>query len=50
MPEKEQPQPNQPFEFTEHERLYDQLTNARFQALLDDPETLIHEAELSSNS
>jgi hypothetical protein len=52
MPErsKEQPQPQVPFEFTEQERLNDRLSHARFQALLQDNRTTIHEAALSSNT
>lgn len=50
MSGKEQPQPDQPFAFTERERLFDQLSHARFQALLNDRDTIIHEVEMSSNS
>jgi hypothetical protein len=50
MTGKEQLQPNQPFEFSEHERLYDRLSHARFEQLLRDQQTTIHAAELSSNS
>lgn len=50
MTSKETLQPNEPFEFTERERLYDRISHARFQALLLDARTTIHAAELSSNS
>ncbi len=50
MPEREQPQSTPPFEFTERERLFDQLSHTRFQALLNDEDTFIHEVEMSSNS
>ena len=50
MTSKETLQPNEPFEFTERERLYDRISHARFQALLQDARTTIHAAELSSNS
>ena len=50
MTSKEQLQPKRRLEFTERERLYDRLSDVRFQALLVDEQTTIHEAELSSNS
>lgn len=49
MPEREQP-PAPPFEFSENERLFDQLGHQRFLALLRDQQTTIHTAELSGNS
>lgn len=43
------PQPN-PFDFSEREQLYDQVSDARFQALLVDEQTRVHSAELSTNN
>ena len=44
-----QPKP-EPFGFTEHERLWDRVTDARFQAILHEEVTRIHEIEVASNS
>lgn len=46
---KEQPQPSEPFIFTESEKLWDKLSDSRFRTLLDDPQTTIHKAEVDSN-
>lgn len=46
----ERSQPSQPFEFTEREKLYDQISHKRLLTLLVDEQTHIHEAELSENS
>lgn len=43
------PQPD-PFSFSERERLYDRVSDARFRALLGDELTQVHNAELSSNN
>lgn len=47
---KEQPQPTEPFAFTEHERLWERISDGRFKALLDDTRTAIHKVQLDSNS
>jgi hypothetical protein len=38
------------FDFTESERLFDRVSDARFRALIEDERTTIHKVELSSNS
>ena len=50
MTEKERPQPVDPFGFTEHEQLWDRISDARFQALIDDAATTIHTIDIDSNS
>lgn len=50
MSHPERPQPNDPFGFTEHEKLYDRIQNARLTAILQDSATTIHRVELSSNT
>lgn len=47
---KEQPQPSNAFEFTEREKLFDRVSDARFQELLEDERTVIHRIELSANN
>ena len=47
---KEQAQPPEPFAFTDHEKLWDKISNSRFRALLDDTQTMIHKAEVGANS
>jgi hypothetical protein len=47
---KEQSQPAEPFSFTEREKLYDRISDGRFQALREDAQTTIHKVELSSNA
>lgn len=47
---KEQPQPQEPFAFTEQEKLWDKISDSRFRALLNDPGTTIHKADLDSNN
>lgn len=37
------------FEFTDNERLFNQLTHERFQALLADRRTIVHQAQVTSN-
>ncbi len=49
-PIKEQtPHPHQPFAFTERERLFDRLSHPRFEALLRDEQTTIHDVKLDTN-
>ena len=50
MTERERPQPVDPFGFTEHEQLWDRISDARFQALIDDAATTIHTIDIDSNS
>jgi hypothetical protein len=40
----------EPYGFTENERLFDRVTNNRFLAILNDPSTHILKADVSSNS
>lgn len=47
---KEQPQPPNPFGFTEHEKLYDQISDKRFRALLGDEATIVHKAGVDGNN
>ena len=47
---KEQPQPPDPFGFTEREKLWDRISDTRFQALLTDPATTIHKIEIDANN
>ncbi len=47
---KEQPQPTEPFSFTEEEKLWDRVSDQRFRQLLDNDQTTVHRAELSTNS
>jgi len=49
MSHPEHRDPTLPFAFTEQEQLYNHLTTGRFEALLSDPQTRIHQAQLSSN-
>lgn len=46
---KEQLQPTEPFAFTENEKLWERISHERLKALLDDEQTTIHSAELTSN-
>ncbi len=46
---KEHPQPEEAFGFTEREKLFYRVSEARFQALLEDERTTIHRIELSAN-
>ena len=50
MTSKEQPQPQELFRFTEHEKLWDRISDPRFQALLADEATTLHKVEFSSNA
>ncbi len=47
---KEQPQPHNAFEFTEREKLFERVSEARFKELLEDERTAIHRVELSANN
>ena len=47
---KEQPTPSEPFSFTEHEKLYDRISDARFNALIEDENTTIHKVETDANN
>lgn len=47
---KEAPQPHDPFDFTETERLYERISHARFTAFLTDERTAVHHIEVSSNN
>ena len=49
MKERE-PQPSSGFEFTDNERLFDRVSQRRFDALVFDPATTIHEVKTTSNS
>lgn len=44
------PQAQQPFAFTERERLYDQISDGRFQKFLAEEATHIQEVQLSNNT
>lgn len=39
-----------PFDFTENERLFDRISDARFAAMMGNEQTIIHEVSLSTNS
>ena len=47
---KEQPPSPEAFVFSEPEKLWNRLGDARFQALLADAQTTIHQVEVSSNA
>ena len=38
------------YSLTEHERLYDRISDQRLQQILDDEQTIIHSVELSTNN
>lgn len=47
---KEQtPPPDQPFTFTEREMLFDRLSHSRFEVMLREKQTTIHEVKLDTN-
>ena len=46
---KERPETEQGFVFTEQEKLYDRISNKRFEELIQNPQTTVHAIELSSN-
>ena len=51
MERRERRQPSdEGFGFTEGEKLFDRVSNERFQELIQHPETQVHNAEISSNS
>ena len=50
MTHKEHPQPTDPFGFTEHEQLWDRISDTRFQAFLTDEATTIHKIEIDANN
>jgi hypothetical protein len=50
MTSKERPQPPEPFDFTEDEKLWDRVSEARFNAWLEDEATRIHRVELAANN
>lgn len=47
---KEVPQSSTGFEFTEHEKLYDRVSDARFMEIVRDERTSVHEIMASSNN
>src|SRR5258708_33288115 len=47
---KELTQPSEGFGFTEHERLYERVSDKRFRAILADEQTTVHHIEVSTNS
>jgi hypothetical protein len=47
---KERPQPEDAYGLTERERLWDRISEARFQAILADEGTAIHSIELDANN
>lgn len=50
MSHPERPQPNDPFNFSDRERLYDRITGERLEAMLKEVETAVHKVELSTNT
>ncbi|KAB2862908.1 MAG: hypothetical protein F9K46_06490 [Anaerolineae bacterium] len=50
--EKPQPyrRPAEVFGLTDHEKLWDRLSDQRFQTLLNDPQTEVHEVQVDTNS
>lgn len=50
MTSKEQPQPPNPFGLTEHEKLWDQVSDERLRALIEDPATTIHKLDVDANN
>ena len=46
----EVPQPSEGFGFTEHEKLYDAVSDKRFRALIADERTRIHELSEGENT
>jgi hypothetical protein len=47
---KEQPQPSEPFSFNEREKLFNRISDNRFQMLLADGQTTIHDIQQDTNS
>lgn len=50
MGKEASPLPHEPFSFTENERLFDQISHTRFEAMMRHEQTVIHEVSLSTNS
>lgn len=50
MGKESSPVPQEPFSFTENERLFDQISHTRFEAMMRHEQMVIHEVTLSSNS
>jgi hypothetical protein len=50
MSSKEQPQPPNPFGLTENEQLWDQVSDERLRALIEDPATIIHKLDVDANN
>lgn len=44
------PVPQEPFNFTDNERLFDRISDTRFEAMMRHEQTIIHEVSLSTNS
>jgi hypothetical protein len=49
MSNAERPRPQDPFGFTERERLYDRISHQRLLSLIADEQTRVHSIELSGN-
>jgi hypothetical protein len=49
MSKEDEHQP-QPFAFSEHEQLFDRISDARFRELVERTDTTLHEASLSTNN
>lgn len=47
---KERPQPQEIYGFTDREQLWDRITDGRFNAIIADEQTAIHQIELSTNN
>lgn len=46
----ERPRPEAAYGMTEHEKLFDRISDQRFRALIEDEETSVHKVEVSSNN
>ncbi|MBZ0304415.1 MAG: hypothetical protein K8J31_32060 [Anaerolineae bacterium] len=46
----ENPQPAEPFAFTEREKLWERISDDRVRALLNDDQTTVHKVEVDNNS
>lgn len=47
---KERPQPEDHYGFTERERLWDRISDTRFRSVIGDERTTIHEIEVAANN
>ncbi len=47
---QERPQPEDVYGFTERERLWERITDERFNAIIADEQTAVHQIELSTNN